>query len=73
MSTKKTKRFLDLKLPLGALLTFYGIILTVYGVFSDRTIYQKSFGIDVNLFWGIVLFAIGIALLLASYHTYRTK
>ena len=39
---KKKAKFLDLQLPLGGLLTFYGIVLTIYGLFTKPEVYQKS-------------------------------
>ncbi len=57
------KHFFDLKIPLGALLTFYGLVLFVYGLVGPKSIYSKSLNIDVNLIWGIVMLIIGIAFL----------
>jgi hypothetical protein len=50
---------LDLRLPMGLMFTIFGAILTIYGVVSDRAIYARSLGIDVNLWWGLVLLAFG--------------
>jgi hypothetical protein len=57
--TKKTKHFFDLKIPLGSLLCFYGLILTAYGLFADNALYEKSLGININFIWGIVVFLAG--------------
>lgn len=57
--TKKTKHFFDLKIPLGSLLCFYGLILTGYGLFADNALYEKSLGININFIWGIVVFLAG--------------
>lgn len=54
---------LDLRYPIGLLFSVFGAILTVYGIFSDKTIYQKSLGMDVNLWWGLVLLAFGFGML----------
>lgn len=62
-STKKKLHFLDLKIPLGCLLTFYGLVLTIYGIFTDPSIYRKSLGIDVNIWWGLLMLVIGVFLL----------
>ena len=48
MPGKESNHFLDLKLPLGALLSFYGVVLGLYGIFSDPSVYTKSFHINVN-------------------------
>ena len=54
---------LDLRLPIGLMFTIFGVILTVYGVTSDRAIYGRSLGINVNLWWGLVLLAFGLVML----------
>ncbi|HTP81207.1 MAG TPA: hypothetical protein VMM57_12495 [Bacteroidota bacterium] len=53
------KHFFDLKIPLGGLLVGYGIVLGVYGLVTSPDDYAKSLGINLNLIWGILLFAIG--------------
>jgi hypothetical protein len=50
---------LDIRLPIGALFAIIGVLLTGYGLASDRAIYRRSFGINVNLWWGLVLVAFG--------------
>jgi len=54
---------LDLRYPIGLLFSVFGSILTVYGIVSHKTIYQKSVGLDVNLRWGLVCLAFGLAML----------
>jgi hypothetical protein len=53
----------DLRLPLGLMFTLYGAMLTIYGFVSDRAIYQKSLGLNVNLGWGLVLLVFGALML----------
>jgi uncharacterized membrane protein YeiB len=55
--------FFDLKIPLGSLLGFYGLILVAYGIFGPTNLYSKSLGINVNLTWGIVMVGVGLAFL----------
>ena len=50
---------LDLRLPIGLMFTVFGVILVAYGFVSDAAIYQRSLGINVNLWWGLVLLAFG--------------
>ncbi len=50
---------LDIRLPTGLLFAIIGLILACFGVVSDRAIYQRSLGINVNLWWGLVLLAFG--------------
>ena len=54
---------LDLRLPIGMIFTIYGVILSLYGLASDDAIYVRSLGINVNLWWGLVLLAFGLAML----------
>ena len=56
---QQTAHLLDLKIPLGGLLSFYGLLLVVYGVIEDPAMYDKSFGMNVNLFWGLVMLVAG--------------
>lgn len=58
--------FLDIKIPLGWLLTFYGVVLSSYGLLSRPELYQKSLHININLIWGIFMLVIGMVLLLMS-------
>jgi hypothetical protein len=67
--TEHKPRFLDLKLPLGVLLAFYGVVLTLYGLFTNAEFYKKSLGIDANLVWGLVLLVIGVVILVGHYLT----
>ncbi len=54
---------LDLRLPIGLMFSLFGAILVVYGLVSNPAIYQRSLGINVNLWWGIVLVLFGLVML----------
>jgi hypothetical protein len=54
---------LDLRLPIGLMFTIVGILLIVFGLMSDEAIYARSLGINVNLWWGLVLLAFGVVML----------
>lgn len=54
---------LDLRLPIGLMFTLVGALLTVFGLVSDKAIYARSLGINVNLWWGMVLVAFGLVML----------
>jgi hypothetical protein len=57
---------LDLRIPMGLMFTFTGLILSVFG-FATRgnaTLYAKSLGINANLWWGLVLLAFGLTMFL---------
>ena len=55
---------IDIRIPIGMLFTVIGIVLAAFGAVSDRAIYQRSLGINVNLEWGLVLLAFGVVMLL---------
>jgi hypothetical protein len=54
---------LDIRLPLGLLFTILGVLLAGYGVLGDKAIYERSLGINVNLWWGLALLVFGAAML----------
>ncbi|MCK7477300.1 MAG: hypothetical protein M0C28_07235 [Candidatus Moduliflexus flocculans] len=56
---------LDLKLPIGWLISAYGVLLTAYGLLTKKEMYAISLGINLNLIWGILMILIGGGFLLA--------
>ncbi|HET6957583.1 MAG TPA: hypothetical protein VFI56_13405 [Vicinamibacterales bacterium] len=54
---------LDVRLPVGVMFAIMGALLVGYGLFGDQTIYARSLGINVNLWWGGVLLATGLIFL----------
>jgi hypothetical protein len=54
---------LDIRLPIGMLFTIFGIMLIVFGVFSNPSLYAQSLGININLIWGVVLSVFGAVML----------
>jgi protein-S-isoprenylcysteine O-methyltransferase Ste14 len=54
---------LDIRIPLGMMFTILGCLLVGFGFFSDAAIYQRSLGIDINLWWGLVLLVFGALML----------
>jgi protein-S-isoprenylcysteine O-methyltransferase Ste14 len=57
---------IDIRLPIGAMFFLVGLLLVVYGFFSDKAIYQRSLGMNVNLGWGAVLLLFGIVMLVLA-------
>ena len=60
----------DLRLPLGILFGFYGVLLAVYGLVSNSEIYERSLGININLIWGVVLLVVMATLIRFSYDVF---
>lgn len=55
---------IDIRLPIGLVFALIGILMTAFGAASSGAIYQRSLGVNVNLYWGLVLLAFGIVMML---------
>jgi hypothetical protein len=64
---------LDLRVPIGLLFTLLGLVLAGFGLASDPAIYQASLGINVNLWWGLVLIVFGAAMLGSAWLSARSR
>ena len=55
---------LDLRIPMGLMFSVLGIILAAFGLATRGTsaLYERSLGVNVNLWWGIVLLLFGQAI-----------
>lgn len=62
---------LDIRLPIGLLFAILGALLLGYAAISDPAIYARSLGVNVNLWWGMVLLAFGAGMLLAWWRSAR--
>ena len=52
---------LDIRIPIGLMFTILGAIMLVYGLvtFTDTHLYEKSLGININLWTGAPLLVFG--------------
>jgi hypothetical protein len=59
---------LDVRKPIGAMFAVVGVMLVIYGVVTrgESAMYERSLGVNVNLWWGVALLAFGIAMLVMS-------
>jgi len=55
---------LDIRLPIGLMFTVVGGLLTVFGLVGDKSGLQRSLGINVNLWWGLVMLIFGVVMFL---------
>ena len=56
---------LDIRLPMGLLFLITGGLMAGYGAITHGSaIYARSMGVDINLGWGLVLFAFGLVMFL---------
>lgn len=54
---------LDIRLPIGLMFALLGGLLSIYGITSDKAVYARSLGHNVNLGWGVVLLIFGLGML----------
>jgi hypothetical protein len=56
---------LDIRLPIGMMFTLIGALLAIYGLAtcSDSALYKSSLDLNINLWWGLVLFLFGAVML----------
>jgi len=59
---------LDIRAPIGGLFTVLGAMLAGYGLFAPGSggSSDLSSGVNVNLWWGLVMLVFGIVLLLMA-------
>ena len=51
---------LDIRYPIGLMFGTIGLVMVVYGFLtSGDPMYQRSLGINVNVWWGAVLLVFG--------------
>lgn len=55
---------LDLRIPVGLMFTLAGLILTGFGLATchDNNLYAQSLGININIWWGLVLLTFGLVM-----------
>ena len=53
----------DVRVPIGLMFSVFGVMLVVWGLVSDEALYQRSMGVNVNLWWGLVMLAFGALML----------
>jgi len=55
---------MDIRLPIGLMFALFGLLLVAYGIATGGSeMYAASLGINVNLWWGLVLLLFGGAML----------
>ena len=58
---------LDVRWPIGGMFLLIGMLLVIYGMVSNPALYERSLGINVNLWWGLVLLVFGLVMLALAY------
>ena len=50
----------DIRLPIGWLFSALGVILVGYGLYTHgNPMYGRSEGVNINLWWGLIILAFG--------------
>ena len=64
---------LDIRVPIGGLFTGLGLLLGGYGVATARQHerYAVSAGLNINLWWGLIMLAFGVLLLVVASRSTR--
>jgi hypothetical protein len=64
---------LDVRLPIGGLFMVLGLLIGGYGMATagDAAHYAKSFSVNVNLWWGLVMLIFGLTLLAGAIRGHR--
>jgi len=59
---------LDIRLPIGLMFGLLGVILTLYGLVtgSDAAMYQRSLGLNINLWSGLIFLLFAATMLLLA-------
>ena len=59
----------DIRIPIGLMFTIIGVIISIMGLvtISDTEMYQKSLGVNVNLFMGALMLIFGIIMLFFAF------
>jgi hypothetical protein len=57
-------KLFDLRVLIGGLFTFYGVVLIIAGLFASQAQIQKASGININLWMGIGMLIVGLLFLL---------
>lgn len=64
MAKSAASKLFDLRIMIGALFTFYGIILIIYGFFTPEADIAKAADIHINLWLGLGMLVMGLLFLL---------
>ncbi len=57
-------RLFDVRRVIGGLFVVYGVIVTLLGIFDNRSEIEKAQGVRINLWMGLGMLALGLLMLL---------
>ena len=59
---------IDIKLPIGLMFSIFGVMLSLYGLFTngDAELYSRSLGVNINLWCGLGMLIFGALMLVLT-------
>jgi hypothetical protein len=57
---------MDVRVPMGVMFVILGAILVVTGFRTDADQLQQTLGINLNLWWGLLILLFGLVMLLLA-------
>ncbi|MGD0695898.1 MAG: hypothetical protein ABSB82_13690 [Terriglobia bacterium] len=51
---------LDIRGPIGFIFTIYGIILLLFGARADPETFERSLGLNIDVWWGSAMLVFGL-------------
>ena len=66
---------IDIKFPIGLMFFILGLLLTIWGIFTNNDIllYQRSLGVNINLWSGMGMLVFGSIMLILAFRTFKSK
>jgi len=66
---------LDIRIPIGLMFSIFGLIISIYGLFtnSDAEMYAKSLSININLWMGLLMLVFGGLMLFFARKSFSKK
>jgi hypothetical protein len=59
----------DIKFPIGLMFSIFGLMLTLYGLFTsgNEALYSRSLGVNINLWCGLGMLVFGLIMLILAW------
>ena len=64
---------IDLRYLIGGLFFILGLLLVLYGLAGPTADYARSLGININLWWGLIILVFGALMFFAAYRKKRKR
>jgi hypothetical protein len=58
---------MDIRLPMGVMFVILGAVLVFAGIRVDQAALDQSLGINIDLWWGLVILLFGVVMLLLTW------